>query len=158
VKAYFSNLNERERWILLIGGIFVFFFLFYWILYAPLKDAVDEKTIQLKEKAETLVWMKQVRQQNTSTSKPLVVTNSQLLTLLANQLQTTSFQQHPYKLQQTGAGDIQLTYESVPYNAFVQWLWALNEKYAIELKQFNVERSDLPGIVKIMVLLSAKSA
>ncbi len=157
MKAYFNSLNERERSTVIIGGVFVVFFLVYWLLFAPLTGAVEEKNLQLLDKAETLAWMNQVRQQNTSAKKPVTVSNGQLLSLLANQLHATSFQQYQYKLEQTGTGDIQLTYDKVPYNAFVLWLWELSEKYAIELKQFNVDHTDVAGIVKVMLLLTAKS-
>jgi general secretion pathway protein M len=156
VKSYFNSLNERERWTLIVGAIFVVFFLLYWLVYSPLDTAVEDKTAQLTDKTDTLNWMRQVRGQNKTSQKPATVSNSQLLTLLATQLHTTSFQQFQYKLQQTGAGDIQLTYDQVPFNEFALWLWSINKKYAISIKQFNSERTDTAGLVKIMVLLSAK--
>ncbi|WP_083852274.1 type II secretion system protein GspM [Legionella tunisiensis] len=62
----------------------------------------------------------------------------------------------PYQLQQTGAGDIQLSYELVPFNHFLSWLWTLNNNYAIVLKQFSAERTPTAGVVKLQIVITAK--
>lgn len=138
------------------GVLFCFCYLFYLLFYAPLVRGVHEKSLQLVEKQETLIWMRQVRQRHQVTKAPEVLSNAQLLTLLATQLQTTSFQRFPYQLQQTGVGDIQLSFEQVPFNSFITWLWTINQKYAISIKQFSAERTDSPGIVKMLIVLAAK--
>jgi general secretion pathway protein M len=58
-------------------------------------------------------------------------------------------------LQQTGAGDIQLTFDAVAFNSFITWLEKINQHYSITLKQFNAERTETPGIVHVMILISA---
>ena len=157
MKVYWSNLNERERWIVGLGVVFCAIYMFYLLFYAPLASAVRYKSQQLAEKQETLVWMQQVHQQHTAKKAPQSLTSSKLLTVLAEQLNTTSFKRFPYQLQQTGASDIQLIFDKVPYNAFMAWVWSVNEKYTISIKQLNVERTASPGIVKLMIIIASKS-
>ena len=154
MNVYWSNLNERERWILSLGALFCVLYLFYLLIYSPLTSAVHDKSQQLAEKQETLVWMQHVRQQYKIKKAPETLTSSKLLTVLAEQLNATSFKQFPYQLQQTGASDIQLIFEKVPYNAFMSWLWSINEKYTISIKQLNAERTDTPGVVKLMIVIA----
>ena len=154
MKAYWSNLNERERWTVGIGAVLCFVYLFYLFLYAPLTSALHNKSQQLAEKQETLAWMQQVHVQHKTTKAPQTLTSSKLLTVLADQLNTTSFKQFPYQLQQTGASDIQLIFDKVPYNAFMTWMWSINEKYTISIKQLNIEQTGTPGIVKLMVVIA----
>ncbi|AHE66507.1 type II secretion system protein GspM [Legionella oakridgensis] len=156
MKTYWDNLNDRERWMLGVGVVSCFFYLFYLLFYAPLVNAVKERTQQVAEKKETLVWMQQVRRQYKVSKAPNTLSHTELLTLLAKQLNHPSFQQFPYQLQQTGAEDIQLSFERVPFNVFLNWLWSLNKRYAILIKQFNVERSDTQGVVKLQVVIAAK--
>ena len=156
VKTYWSNLNERERWTLGVGVVCSVFYLFYLLIYSPLASAVHTKSQQLLEKQETLVWMQQVRQQSKNTKAPQTLTSSNLLTVLADQLNKSSFKQYPYQLQQTGVSDIQLIFDQVPYNAFIAWVWSVNEKYTISIKQLNVEHTELPGIVKLMMIIATK--
>ena len=154
LKTYLTNLNERDRWTLGFGAAFCIVYLFYLLIYSPLTSAVQNKSQQLLEKKETLAWMQQVSKLEKTKKRPKKLTSSQLLTVLADQLNTSALKQFPYQLQQTGVSDMQLIFNQVPYNLVVAWLWSLNEKYAISIKQLNVERSDTPGIVKLTATIS----
>lgn len=156
ITNYWNNLNVRERWMAAIGSFCALFYLFYLLIYSPLVSAVSNKSKQLIEKQETLAWMQQVRQQPKNQKKTQVITNAKLLALIGNQLTNNAFRHFTYQLQQTGSGDIQLSYDRIPYNQFLSWLWSLSNDYAITLKQLTVERTDTPGIVKLMLVLAAK--
>lgn len=154
--TYWHNLNEREKWMVGIGALCLLFYLFYILLYSPLTSAVNEKAKQLIEKQETLAWMQTVRQQPKNQKVPQMINNAKLLALIGNQLNSGSLRQFPYQLQQTGPGDIQLSFDQVPFSQFLSWLWALGNDYAITLKQFSAERTETPGVVKLMVIITAK--
>lgn len=155
MKAYLSSLNERERWMLAGAALCLILYCYYLFLYSPLSHKVTQKSTQLAEKVETLDWMKKTRQQNTSPKSKQKVDNSQLLTILATQLKEDSTLKFPYQLQQTGPGDIQLTFDAVAFNLFIAWLEKINAKYDITLKQLNAERTPTAGVVHIMILISA---
>lgn len=156
IANYWHNLNERERWMAIIGSICMLIYLFYLLVYSPLTTAVSTRSKELREKQETLIWMQQVRQQPRSQKTAQTINNTKLLALIGNQLSSNSLQKFVYQLQQTGSGDVQLSYDRVPYNLFLSWLWALSNDYAISFKQFSAERTDTPGIVKLMVVITAK--
>ena len=156
LKIYWGNLNERERITLSLGIIFCVGYLFYLLVYSPLTSVVHNKSMTLLEKQETYAWMQQVRLQYQLKKPPKVLTSSNLLTVLALQLKSTSLSQFPYQLQQTGAKDIQLIFEQVPYNAFIAWIWSINEKYTLTIQQLNVERTDTPGVVKLTIVIATK--
>lgn len=156
MKQYLSSLNERERWVLILGSLCLFLYLYYLILYAPLSSSVTQKSNQLIEKKETLRWMKQVQGQAHTTQKKQQLDNSQLLSVIAKQLKSNQSLRVPFQLQQMSSGDIQLTFDNVPFNLFVRWLMKLNDKYAIEIKQFEVEHTDRPGVTRLMFILSAR--
>jgi len=158
VKIDWTNLNERERWMLGGGGIVCGLYLLYVLIYAPIVGSVREKTTQLVAKQHLLVWMRDARLQYHAASELQALSASKLLTVLASQLAKTSFKQFPYQLQQTGVGDIQLSFDSVPYNALLAWLWSMNNTYAITMKQFHVDRTDTPGLVKVMLMLSVSAS
>ena len=153
---YWNNLNERERWMAAIGSLCVLLYLFYLLLYSPLASSVQTRSKQLLEKKETLAWMQQVRQQPRNQKSVQVISNAKLLALIGNQLTANNFRQFTYQVQQTGTGDIQLSFDRVPYNQFLSWLWSLANDYSITLKQFIIERTDTPGIVKVMLVITAR--
>jgi general secretion pathway protein M len=154
VKSYWNSLNERERWMVIIAAVSVFIYLYYLALYAPLSDSVALKSDQLVEKTETLAWMNKVRHQDHSSKTKQTVSNSQLLTLLATQLKDNKTLKFPYQLQQTGSGDIQLTFDAVPFTLFMKWLAKINEKYTLTLKQLDVQQTETPGVAKLMIIIS----
>jgi len=154
--TYWTNLNERERLTVTIGGVCLIIYLFYLLIYSPLNSAIVNKTTQLKEKQSTLEWMNKV-QKKPAESTPLQSTNSsKLLTIIAAQLSALPLQKFTYQLQQTSQGDIQLSFETIPNNLFLSWLWKLGNQYKITVKQLTVEKTARSGIVKAMVVISAK--
>lgn len=157
MKAYLSTLNEREKW-MLAGALFgVLLYIFYLFLYSPLSDAVTLKNKQLIEKTNTLAWMQKVRLQNRASQPKQVVDNSQLLTIMATSLKEDSSLKFAYQLQQTGSGEIQLTFDTVAFNLFLTWLEKISKQYAITIKQFDAERTGTPGVTHLVILVSASS-
>ncbi|HAT1658154.1 GspM family type II secretion system protein LspM [Legionella pneumophila] len=154
MKTYLNTLNDREKWMVIVAGISLLIYGYYLLLYAPLSNQVNQKSTQLIEKTETLEWMKQVRMQKRFAKRKESVDNSQLLTILASQLKNNKTLKFPYQLQQTGSGDIQLTFDAVPFQNFIQWLAKINELYSINIKQFDVERTSTPGVTRLMIILS----
>lgn len=148
------NLTERERWMVAISLLCIVPYLFYQLIYSPLTMRVTSYAHQLGEKQETLIWMQQVRSTVQNKKTPQVITNPKLLTLVANQLHNSSFHQFAYQLKQTGADTLQLSYDRVPLNPFLSWLWSLSNDYKIFLKQFNAEYGETPGVVKLTVVMA----
>lgn len=155
IMSYWTNLNERERLLVAVGSITALIYLIYSLIFSPLSEAVNSRTLQLKEKQETLAWMQSIHQQPKNSKTPQSIGNAKLLALIGNQLNESSFHSFTYQLQQTGAGEIQLSFERVPFNPFLSWLWALNESYAITLKQCLIEQTKTAGVVKLLIILDA---
>lgn len=153
---YWNNLNERERWMVGIATVCVIFYLFYLFIYSPLTTAVATKFQQLQEKKETLAWMQQVRNRPTTQKTPQTITSSKLLALIGNQLNTGELRRFTYQLQQTGQGEIQLSFDQVPFSPFLSWLWKLSNDYALNLKQFNAERTETSGVVKLTLIVAVR--
>lgn len=151
------HLNERERWMVGFCAVFCALAACYWLLIAPIQKTVATKSEQLSEKQATLSWMKQVRGQSQSLKAQATLSNTQLLSLLVTELRHASFQAFPYELQQTNQGDVQLSFQKVPYSVFVPWLWSVSKKYPVAVKQLNVEQTDTPGVVKIFTILAVIS-
>lgn len=139
----------------LSAGLCIVIYVYYLFLYSPLSNKVTQKSTQLTEKIETLEWMKKVSQQSHSTKPKINVDNSKLLTILATQLKENESLEFPFQLQQTGSGEIQLSFDEVPLKQFLAWLKTIDEKYSISIKQFDVEHTERPGVTRLMMLISA---
>ena len=154
MKSYWANLNERDRWALGVGVVFCVLYVFYLLIYAPLSRSVHQKSLQLVEKQDTLLWMQDVQKIYKNKKKPEALNSGQLMSVLAEQLNNTSFKRYPYQLQQIAANDIQLSFNKVPFNPFMVWLWSMNEKYTISIKRLTIDQTKTAGMVKLSLILS----
>lgn len=150
--------SDRDKRILIIGSIVVFFYLFYALCYAPLSSRVADYQQQLHEDKVTLAWLKSVR----SLARPKQkiaqkLPSNKLLTMMSDALRQTGFKSYTYQLQQVGEHDIQLTYDAVPYNFFLRWLSDFSKQYQFLMKQFHVEQTEKAGIVKVTLLIEGDS-
>jgi len=155
MKKYWQNLNDREQKMLVIAGVFTVLYLTYLLLFAPIIKAVDNKKNQLSLKKETLSWLEQAQKQQHETVRQKKLSNSQLLTLLSHQLKANKLVDFPHQIEQTGSGDIQISFDSVPFKNIFQWLEQLNKGYTVQIKQLNVERKESPGTVKLTLVITA---
>lgn len=135
--------------------ISVFIYGYYLILYAPISTKVTQKSTQLIEKIQTLDWMKKVKNQKHPGKSKQILDNSQLLTILDSQLKDKKNLQFPYQLQQTGSGEVQLSFDEVPFQIFMGWLAKINDKYATNIKQLDVQNTATPGVTQLTLILSA---
>lgn len=156
--SYWTNLNERERGLIGAGSVCLLIYIFYLLVYSPLVTTAYNKNKSLQEKKETLAWIRQVLEKPINKAPKETVNSNKLLSIIATELGERPFSSFPHELQQTGQGDIQLTFESVPYTPFLTWLWALGNKYVISLKQFSAERTKTTGVVKIMLIIDTQSS
>lgn len=155
MRNYWNTLNERERWMLIIAGLCLSIYLFYSFIYAPLKNSLAAKSAQLVEKKDTLIWMQQAKAAKHSVATRKNLNNRQLLTLLSDQLKTGHLQKYAHQMEQTSAGDVQLSFNEVPFQTLLTWLENLSKTYVISVKQLNAERTETRGVVKLTLVVSA---
>lgn len=155
MKAYWQQLNEREQSGLMIAGLCSALYLLYALVFAPLMSSVTQAQETWQAKNKTLVWMQQAKKNYAPTQKPQAVTAGNLLSILTERLSETSFRRFPHQLAQTATGDIQLTFDQVPYNAFILWLQRQSTHYTLTVKTMDITKTDVTGVVKASVMFSA---
>lgn len=153
MKNYWQNLNEREQKLLIITSFILLAYLIYTLVYAPIVNTLKDRTLELQEKKQTLIWMRDV-QKNYIVSKKSKINNSELLSILVTEIKNSSFNNYQYQLQQSGKGDIQLLFKEVPFNDFIKWLEVFSKHYAVTIKQVSVEKTEISGVVKLTTVFS----
>jgi general secretion pathway protein M len=150
---FFGNLNTRERHALCVGALGTVLYLAY-MSYAALAAAVFENQKTLSEKKSTLIWMRQVKKQFVPSEKSKQALDaSKALSIFSKTLKQASFDAASYQLQQMADGALQLSFESVAYQPFLHWLWSMEQRYSMDIKLFEVEKTKTPGLVKLSVTL-----
>jgi general secretion pathway protein M len=136
-----------------LAGIVLFIFIIYEFVYSPLVEMNISKEQELKEKIATLSWMQETENKKQELSNEKPITSGKLLSIIATELNKKPFSAFPHQIQQTSQGNIQLSFETVPFNAFLAWLWNLQNTYVIIIKQLDASRTPKAGVVKLMVLI-----
>jgi len=151
---FWHQLNNRERYLLIFGVGCLALYLAY-TMYTSLAEAVVVNTQSLAEKKETLAWIKQAEKQFSFKQKNLATRGKvKGLAVLSEKLKTASFHAFAYQLQQLSEDELQLSFEKVPYNGFLTWFSSMSQTYNITIKELQVDRTDVQGLVKLTVILS----
>ena len=152
VNHFFSGLSDRDKVVLSFGGVVVLIYLFFLLIYSPLRHAVDFKLKQLTEKKETLIWMRE----QSKVKHAVKHIEGNLLSVFSSQLKKASFSQFPYQLQQSGENRIQLSFAEVPYVDFLNWLQSIGEQFVMTVTELSATRSKIPGVVKLRIVVAEK--
>jgi general secretion pathway protein M len=155
---FLQKYTNRERFILAIGAGTTLLYLLYTFIYAPLTTAVTHAIVELEEQKNTLAWMRIIRTQRPNASHQELIDSNKLLSVFSTALKKTTFTQFPYALQQTNAGEIQLSFEEVPFNAFITWLKTFSTQYALRITTLNAFPTETKGLTKLSITLSLKPA
>ncbi len=153
IKSYFEQMNRREQLMVSLTAIAIVFYLIYLFIYQPITIRQSEVREQLKEKKVVLAWMEQVKHHAGKSSKESIRDNNQLLSLLTLQLSQSALKSFPYQLQQNSSGNIQISYDKVPFNPFIQWLQSFQSKFTINIEQMRATKLEQEGLVKLMIVV-----
>ena len=156
MKAYWQQLNERDQVAVGVAGICIVAYLLYALVFSPLSNKVLYAKQHWQEKNRTLTWMQRVQQNYSHEKRPQTVEAGNLLSLLTHVLKQVSFQRFPYQLAQTSNGEIQLSFDEVPYNAFIVWLREQSTKYTLTVKNIDINKTKTSGVVKAVVIFGVE--
>ena len=148
-----QQINERDRYVLIGGILFLLIVLIDLFIVSPLFSSIEFKQRTIIEKRSTLEWMSHLPRGTPLKSTNTTKNPTQILTLISQQLSASVFKSEHYQLQQLGNQDIQLSFDQVPYTQFVAWLWVFTEQNQLSIRQLNIERTNVVGAVKLQVIL-----
>jgi general secretion pathway protein M len=151
MKAQWQQLNEREQLAVVIASGCLLIYLLYALLFSPLLDKVSIARKHWHEKNNTLIWLRHAQQNYSPNHQPQKVAAGNLLSLLTSVLKQASFHHFSYQLAQTSSGEIQLNFEEVPYNAFMTWLREQTSRYTLSIKNMEVTKTTVSGVVKVSI-------
>lgn len=147
LKTWFANLTQREQRLVSGGAISFTVLVFYYLIWSPLNTALHTQQRALSEQQELLLWV----QEQASRAAQLRQSNQQVsftgsLTQLVNQ--TTRSSGISVSRMQPQNDYLQVTIDSVPFNALLTWLNTL-ESRGVMILQADITETDNPGIVQV---------
>lgn len=149
IKNGWEDASERDQKLVLILACVIIVAVIYFAFWKPLANDLANNQQQLKNAQQTLQWVeknaaKLVQAGANSQSKVQPKANlSQLVNRIAKQKNIT------ISRIQTRAGQVDIWIKEVEFNAFIDWLSILKNKYNVQVNSVDLNRDKISGIVKV---------
>ena len=159
-RDWLNKLETRERYSVIAGGIFLIFTLFYLAIWDPIFSARDEQQQLLHSQQQTLEWMietaAEIRTLQAGTGSTASRFKNQSISSLAERsAQSMGIKDQITKLE-TAKNGVKVELESADFDRVILWLSDMEQKYAIQASNVQMEKLDKPGTVEARVTLERK--
>ena len=150
----YRQLNEREQRLVLISGVVLIIALFYWVIWQPLSNSLEQQQARLESQSELLLWVQEnaVRAQQlrrTSGNKVFCGSLPQAVNASSARFNIAIARMQPQD------DEIQVTVDEAPFNDVLGWLQNM-EEMGILILQADLAEGNAPGMVRIRRLQLGK--
>jgi type II secretory pathway component PulM len=153
----FDSLNERERRMVIIGGVCIALLLVFGVIL-PLDRSVAHAYARVATKQADLAWMRGVAPElGAAGPAPNAPTSQQSMLVVVDRaareagLGTALTSSEP-----SGAGGLQVRLEKAPFDAIVAWFARLSEQDGIRVDSATMDNAGQPGVVNAGVVLHTR--
>lgn len=158
LKDWYTQLEQRERRAVAVGGVALLFAMFYFGFWSPLLGKVDAMRKRIAAQQETLAWMQgaeaRINQLGGAASMNKGnLTPVALLTLLQDQVNDDGLHDALTQLKQAGTDSIHLQFKNVSFDRVVALLIAVIQQHQVSVTLFNATAQARPGLVDVNVML-----
>lgn len=149
-ELWWRGLSAREQRLVAVGGSVLLVGLFYWLVWQPLGNRIEERERQVKSQQQTLIWLKEKGEQVLA-AQAGSGRNIDLGGTLDGVVNRTAFN-HKIKIArlQPQGQELQVWIDQVAFDDLLMWLAELTDKYGVRVQVIEVAREQLPaGMVKV---------
>ena len=157
LKHKWHSLQPRERYILLIGAVFIALLLFYSLVFNPLNLAASNARSNYAEQQALFTWMQPrvlVLQGNQPPHTPLqALSQSELLPTIDSRLKTTTFASTVQQVTQANSSDVRVMFKDVPFDDLLTWLISQWQTSRITVDEIDVQKGQKVGLTDVNLTL-----
>jgi general secretion pathway protein M len=152
-----SNLNERERRTVMIGGALAVVVLIVGVVL-PLNSSVSKTQDRIGQKQADLTWMKTVGPELANSGPVAQKPTSQesLLVVVDRAARESGLGSSLTNSEPSGPGRLRVRLEKAQFDILVGWLARLSEQHGIGVESATVDNAGAPGIVNAGLVLQLK--
>jgi general secretion pathway protein M len=155
LKTWWESLSDQEHKLVIVGGSIFSVGLFYWILWSPLANAVNDNRAALDKQLKLNGWAKEAIVTIKSASGNRAGGSGGSLSQIVNQ----SSRQFNFQIGRMTPKDKQLTLliDEVVFNDLLNWLSHLEKKQGVKINNLDLTEIEVPGKVRVSRLVIEKS-
>ena len=150
MQDWFSNLQERERRMVLIGAAAVSVMIL-WLVVGPLYGNLSKLETQVERQATDLDAMREIAARTGIVHGTLDESGGSIVLKMQTSAARQNLQIDNY--QPTGNTSVNASLNDASFNAVIRWLAALDNQYGISVQNASIRRGNEPGTVDSQLVL-----
>lgn len=155
LKQKFRQLSEREQWLVSVSVIVVLIGLFYWLVWAPVNDALETNRKAVTNQQVLLSWVQKNANRAIQLRGSAVNTNSYSGSLPQAVNQTAARLNIAISRMQPQGEELQVWVDQAPFNDVLSWLMSL-QNMGVSILDVDLAEADQSGMIKIRRLQLGK--
>ena len=158
MRAWWTNLSERDRRMLSVGGLVVAALLFWALWFDPLLQARRGLADGVKQAEADLVYMQAASQRLAALQAGGSATvfdrgGRSLLALADASAREAQLANALKRIEPVSSGRVSVWLEAASFDAMATWLEQLQSRYGVRAEEFSVSRTVAPGQVDARIVL-----
>jgi type II secretory pathway component PulM len=157
MKLDLANLNERERRMVLIGGIAAVVLVLFGIV-VPLESSVSKAQERIEKKQADLQWMRTVGPELASAGPAIArpATQESMLVIVDRAARESGLGNSLVNSEPSGPGGLRVRLEKAPFGLIIGWLARLADQHGIRVESATMDSSGEPGVVNAGLVLRSQ--
>jgi general secretion pathway protein M len=148
----FANLSQRDRRVLMIGGIAAALILVFGVIL-PLDRSVAHERAKLTQKRADLAWMQSVAPEIAASAPPPAAGGESLLLIIDRSARESGLAGALAGSEPGGPGSLSIRLEKAPFDALIGWLARLSQQNGVTVDSATIEKAGAPGLVNAAIVL-----
>lgn len=155
-RAWFEQLQSRERQLVIVAMVVFAIFLPYQLIWSPLIVRAGHLQKQVNKQAKQLQWMRASMQEIPQPRGNSGAKHSgSLLSVVEQTANQSQLRNSIRKIQPEGDQGVRIWMDNAGFDDILMWLERLKKQSSIEVVDFSVERQTETGQVNLRLLLEA---
>lgn len=155
IRAWLDSLAERERRMVIWGGIATAVILFFGALVIPLHAAAGKSAERVVRKQDDLAWMRGVAPELRAAgpANGSAAAGGSLVVVIDQTARAAGLGSALAGSQPSGSGGIRVRLDGAAFDAVVGWLAQLQQQHGIHVESATVDRTATSGIINASLIL-----
>jgi general secretion pathway protein M len=160
LQQWWSQLAEREKRMVSIGGVIVSIFILYAGIWHPFLNHLQEMRHRIHANQQTLRWMQEAdkslqKLENQTEKKNQAIAPVVLLGLLQKQINDTGLASNLTSLKQSGTDAIEMQFQKVDFDKLMGFLLIIAKSYKVSFTQMNAIAMGA-GLADVIIVVQAE--
>ena len=155
MRAWWDGLEERERLVLLVGGVIAAVIIVWAAIWNPLFGGTAKLMDEVASKERLLAELTRLEATTAGTSAPQSSTGrgGSLVVVVDQTIRTQGLGATLKRNQPNGADGINLTFQAASFDTLIRWLAQLNREHGIFVQSASFSEARQPGLVNSTLVL-----